>query len=92
MGIAAVVYMTNPRPDGVFSSRLAPDTLVLDCKLSDRQQLPSDVVDLYEPSNSTNPGILITLPRTRTGTSLFCTMLDYGGSPQAPPPWPAPSW
>ena len=71
MGIAAVVYMTNPRPDGVFSSRLAPDTLVLDCKLSDRQQLPSDVVDLYEPSNSTNPGILITLPRTRTGTSLL---------------------
>ena len=41
-----------PQPDGIFSDRLAPDTLILDCKLSDRNHLPSDVEDIFDPADS----------------------------------------
>jgi hypothetical protein len=66
VGISAVVYMINPRPDGIFESRLAPDTMVLDCKLSDRNNLPSDVESVYDPPLSGSPGILLTIPRQRS--------------------------
>ena len=66
VGISAVVYLTNPRPDGIFKSRLAPDTMILDCKLSDRNHLPSDVESVYDPPLSGSPGILLTLPRQRS--------------------------
>ena len=54
--IRNVFYFINKcfiiQPDGIFSDRLAPDTLVLDCKLSDRNHLPSDVVDIFDPPKS----------------------------------------
>ena len=66
VGISAVVYLINPRPDGIFVERLAPDTMVLDAKLSDRNHLPSDVESIYDPPLSGSPGILLTLPRQRS--------------------------
>ena len=66
VGISAVVYLINPRPDAIFENRLAPDTMVLDAKLSDRNHLPSDVESIYDPPLSGSPGILLVLPRQRS--------------------------
>ena len=41
VGLSVIVYKTNPRPDGLFSDRLAPDTLLLDFQISDRHHLRS---------------------------------------------------
>ena len=37
------------QPDGLFSDRLAPDTLILDCKLSDRNHEAAEVSEIYDP-------------------------------------------
>ncbi|XP_023332927.1 uncharacterized protein LOC111704811 [Eurytemora carolleeae] len=63
VGISAVVYYKNPRPDGLFSDRLAPDTLVLDCKLSDKNHQSAEVSEIYDPPFSGTPGIRFTIPR-----------------------------
>ena len=40
------------QPDAIFADRLAPDTLVLDLKLTDRNNLGADVDGVYDPPNS----------------------------------------
>ena len=76
-----------PKPDAIFSGRLAPDTVTLDLKLTDRNNLPADVDEVYDPPNSgivlfvqdcniyTNftgiPGIRIRLPRTHSQSEII---------------------
>ena len=40
------------QPDAIFADRLAPDTLVIDLKLTDRNNLGADVDGVYDPPNS----------------------------------------
>ena len=44
--------MNDFKPDGIFSERLAPDTLLLDCNLSDKNHQPSDVTEIFDPPGS----------------------------------------
>ena len=40
------------QPDGIFANRLAQDTLILDCKISDRNNLPSDLESVFDPPDT----------------------------------------
>ena len=40
------------QPDGIFANRLAPDTMILDCKIGDRNNIPSDLESVYDPPDT----------------------------------------